>query len=148
MICPKCKLDTLNVEKDMVVCSKCGFEATLLEYNVWKKAKPQRLSSFQGFLRAMFKYVSKTPRETVEGTSKGFQCPKCGRSMLKGYLVSSGRIIWSDNITLARATNPLMQFGLGRIRGGFFQMFQQPFGLEAYRCRICGIVYIDDFNFF
>lgn len=45
MICPKCNSDTLNEEKDMVVCSNCGFKATLREYNIWKKiykAKPQR----------------------------------------------------------------------------------------------------------
>ena len=45
MICPNCRLDTLREEKDMVVCSKCGFKATRLEYNAWKKiygAKPQR----------------------------------------------------------------------------------------------------------
>ena len=45
MICPNCKLNTLNEEKDMVVCSNCGFKAALREYNVWKKiygAKPRR----------------------------------------------------------------------------------------------------------
>jgi hypothetical protein len=45
MICPNCKLDTLNVEKDEVVCSSCGLRATLSEYNIWKKmypSKPQR----------------------------------------------------------------------------------------------------------
>jgi len=45
MICPNCRLDTLREEKDMVVCSNCGFKATRLEYNAWKKiygAKPQR----------------------------------------------------------------------------------------------------------
>jgi len=45
MICPNCKLDTLNEEKDRVVCSNCGLKATLWEYNMWKKvfqAKPQR----------------------------------------------------------------------------------------------------------
>ena len=144
MICPKCKLDTLKEEKNMFVCSKCGFETTLLEYNVWKKAKPQRFFTFQGFLKSMFKSISKIPKETVKSTSKGFECPKCGRSMRKGYLVCSGRIVWSDNITLV--TNPLEQFGLGRIRGEPFSMFRKPFGLKAYRCRICGIVYIDEFK--
>lgn len=45
MICPNCKSDTLNEEKDMVVCSNCGFKASLWEYNIWKKIykeKPQR----------------------------------------------------------------------------------------------------------
>ena len=45
MICPNCKLDTLNEEKDRVVCSNCGLKATLWEYNIWKKvyqSKPQR----------------------------------------------------------------------------------------------------------
>ena len=37
MICPRCKLGTLREEGDMVVCSSCGFEATLREYNVWRK---------------------------------------------------------------------------------------------------------------
>lgn len=39
MICPRCKLDTLNEEKDMVVCSDCDFkEKTILwEYRIWKK---------------------------------------------------------------------------------------------------------------
>ena len=45
MICPKCKLDTLNAEADSVVCSNCGFKTTLLEYDAWKTiegAKPLR----------------------------------------------------------------------------------------------------------
>jgi uncharacterized Zn finger protein (UPF0148 family) len=45
MICPKCKSDTLTEEKDMVVCSNCGFKATISEYNISKhirKANPQR----------------------------------------------------------------------------------------------------------
>ena len=45
MICPKCKLDTLNEEKDMVICSNCGFKTTRREYNIWKKiydVRPRR----------------------------------------------------------------------------------------------------------
>jgi ribosomal protein S27AE len=145
MICPKCKSDTLSEERDRVVCSKCGFDSTLLEYNAWKKvyeAKP-RLFTFQRFLKSMFNSTSSPSRETANTIRKGFECPKCGRSMLRGYLVSSGRIVWSDNISLV--TNPLDQFWL-RTRG--VPMFHQPFGLEAYRCRVCGIIYIDEFEYF
>ena len=49
MICPKCNLDTLTEEKDMVVCSNCGFKATIEEYNISKhihKANPQRRIEF------------------------------------------------------------------------------------------------------
>ena len=45
MICPNCKFDTLNEEKDMVVCSYCGLKSSLQEYNAWKKiyeVKPRR----------------------------------------------------------------------------------------------------------
>lgn len=45
MICPKCKLDKLYAKKDSVICSNCGFEASLQEYNIWKKVsetKPRR----------------------------------------------------------------------------------------------------------
>jgi len=144
MICPKCKLDTLNEEKNMVVCSKCGFKATLFEYNVWMKAKPQRLSAFQRFLRTMFGISSKTLRVTKKRTSKGFECPKCGSSPQRGHLVSSGHIIWSDNTILG--INPLEHFGLGMMRRERFPIFRHPFSLEAYRCRTCGIIYIDEFQ--
>lgn len=46
MICPNCRSDTLNQEKDIVICSNCGFRTTFLEYNVWTKihkSRPQRI---------------------------------------------------------------------------------------------------------
>jgi len=45
MICPKCNLNTLSEEKDMVVCSNCGFKATVIEYNMSKhilRERPRR----------------------------------------------------------------------------------------------------------
>jgi hypothetical protein len=50
MICPKCKSDTLNEEKDMVICLNCGFKVTLREYNLWKKIykeKPRRMEKIK-----------------------------------------------------------------------------------------------------
>ncbi|MDQ1280457.1 MAG: hypothetical protein QG670_1720 [Thermoproteota archaeon] len=45
MICPKCKLNKLEAKMETVICSNCGFKASLLEYNTWKKVsrvKPLR----------------------------------------------------------------------------------------------------------
>ena len=142
MICPKCRLDTLTEEKDVVICSHCGFKATLQEYNVWKNVNETTLRS-EGLrlyekLRAMFKSTLKTtPSETGKSTGKGFACPKCGKTMQKGYLVSSGNILWSNN--------PLEQFGFKLVEPRSL-FYQQAFGLEAYRCRACRVVYIEDFR--
>jgi hypothetical protein len=44
MICPKCKSNALNEEKDMVICLNCGFKATLQEYHAWKDILERRPS--------------------------------------------------------------------------------------------------------
>ncbi|MFH0896432.1 MAG: PF20097 family protein [Candidatus Bathyarchaeota archaeon] len=82
----------------------------------------------------------------MENESDSFECPKCGRNMHKGYLVSSSGIRWSDRVT-PRQMEGLSDLwrGLDRRTEPFPPLYpQQPFGIEAYRCRICGIVWIDE----
>lgn len=74
MNCPNCKLDTLNEEKDTVICSNCGFRAPLLEYNIWKKIyvthSPKFHESEEIYVKAPYRASAKVTNFSKSGVKK------------------------------------------------------------------------------
>ncbi len=90
--------------------------------------------------------ADKQTAKTEERTSEDHECPKCGRQMQKGYLVSASGMRWRDSATFRQfeGFSDLWR-DVERRSEPFPPLYpQQPFGLKAYRCRICGIVLIDE----
>ncbi len=106
-----------------------------------------RFKLFRGFYstpKPPFKRVV----EVRENINEGIECPKCGNKMNKGYLVSSGRIRWVEHASPRRVegfSDIWRNLGLDRSPEPFASFNpEQPFGIEAYKCRHCGFIWIDE----
>lgn len=63
---------------------------------------------------------------------KDSTCPVCGKTMEKGYLISRGRIYWTNE-------TPGILFQ-GEAMGPHSHNLRLPSSVEAYRCRRCRIL--------
>lgn len=81
----------------------------------------------------VFKSLTKETQEKAETTRKSFECPRCGRDMQQGYLVSQRPIFWSNQALLT-------PFTFSRVPTFSPHLSSS---LVAYRCASCGIIYVD-----
>jgi hypothetical protein len=97
MICPNCKSDTLNVEKDEVVCSNCGLRATLWEYNIWKKMYPSKTQGTQKITFREKEEMDDGAQSSISDRMVRFQRSGKNRIYPLGffYLIAMGCIIGS-----------------------------------------------------